>query len=326
VVSALILAAGLGMMLTWRQLKTRQLQRELALERKSGALAQRLATVMHHANDIIILADDRLRILEANQRALESYSYTLEEFQTLEVSALRAPEARANLVDFYRRLQSEEQVLTETVHIRKNGTTFPVEVSARRSEVDGVTCSLAAYGFARYKFPGSNVVFALSIGLLIVPFQAIIIPEYLLLRQLDWLNSFRALIVPGVFSAFAMFLLRQAFLQIPLELEESAMIDGANPLQILRYITLPLSGAALAAFAVITVQAAWNDFMFPLVVANTPDTRVVTIGISLLQGERSTPWNLLMMGSFLATMPMLILFVVLQRYFIQGVAMTGVKG
>lgn len=189
-----------------------------------------------------------------------------------------------------------------------------------------VTCSLAAYGFARYKFPGSNVVFALSIGLLIVPFQAIIIPEYLLLRQLDWLNSFRALIIPGVFSAFAMFLLRQAFLQIPLELEESAMIDGANPLQILRYITLPLSGAALTAFAVITVQAAWNDFMFPLVVANTPDTRVVTIGISLLQGERSTPWNLLMMGSFLATMPMLILFVVLQRYFIQGVAMTGVKG
>ncbi len=189
-----------------------------------------------------------------------------------------------------------------------------------------VTCSLAAYGFARYPFPGRNVVFALCIGLLMVPFQAIIIPEYLLLRQLDWLNSFRALIVPGMFSAFAMFLLRQAFLQIPLELEESAMIDGANPLQILRYITLPLSGAALAAFAVITVQAAWNDFLFPLVVANTPDTRVVTIGISLLQGERSTPWNLLMMGSLLATLPMLILFVVLQRYFIEGVAMSGVKG
>ncbi|MBI5670863.1 MAG: carbohydrate ABC transporter permease [Chloroflexi bacterium] len=189
-----------------------------------------------------------------------------------------------------------------------------------------ITCSLAAYGFARYPFPGRNVVFALCIGLLMVPFQAIIIPEYLLLRQLDWLNSFRALIIPGIFSAFAMFLLRQAFLQIPLELEESAMIDGANPLQILRHITLPLSGPALAAFAVITIQAAWNDFLFPLVVANSPDTRVVTIGISLLQGERSTPWNLLMMGSFLATVPMLLLFVVLQRYFIEGVAMSGVKG
>lgn len=189
-----------------------------------------------------------------------------------------------------------------------------------------VTCSLAAYGFARYPFPGRNVIFALCLGLLMVPFQAILIPEYLLLRQLGWLNSFAALIVPGAFSAFAMFLLRQAFLQIPLELEESAMIDGANPLQILRFITLPLSGPALAAFAVITVQAAWNDFLFPLVAANTPDTRVVTIGISLLQGERSTPWNLLMMGSFLATVPMLALFVMLQRYFIEGVAMSGIKG
>jgi len=188
-----------------------------------------------------------------------------------------------------------------------------------------ITCSLAAYGFARFQFPGKNVLFALSLGLLMVPFQAILIPEYLLLRQLNWRDSFAALIIPGTFSAFAMFLLRQAFLQIPVELEESAMIDGANPLQVLRHIVLPLSRAALVAFAVITVQAAWNDFLFPLVVANDPETRVVTIGIALLQGERSTPWNLLMMGSFLATVPMLILFVILQRYFIEGVSMTGLN-
>ncbi len=199
-------------------------------------------------------------------------------------------------------------------------------VTAARTVGQLITCSLAAYGFARFKFPGRNIVFALALGLLMIPFQAILIPEYLLLRQLDWLNSFRALIIPGAFSAFAMFLLRQAFLQIPVELEESAMIDGANPLQVLYYIVLPLSRAALVAFAVITVQAAWNDFLFPLVVANDPSTRVVTIGIALLQGERSTPWNLLMMGSFLATVPMLLLFVVLQRYFIEGVSMTGVKG
>jgi multiple sugar transport system permease protein len=189
-----------------------------------------------------------------------------------------------------------------------------------------VTCSLAAYGFARFRFPGRNIIFALSLALLMIPFQAILIPEYLLLRQLGWLHTFSALIIPGIFSAFAMFLLRQAFLQIPVELEESAMIDGANPLQVLAFIVLPLSRAALVAFAVITVQAAWNDFLFPLVVANEPTTRVVTIGIALLQGERSTPWNLLMMGSFLATMPMLILFVILQRYFIEGVSMTGLKG
>jgi multiple sugar transport system permease protein len=188
-----------------------------------------------------------------------------------------------------------------------------------------VTCSLAAYGFARFSFPGRNLIFALCLGLLMVPFQAIVVQEYLLLRQIDWLNTFPALIVPGIFSAFALFLLRQAFLQIPLELEEAAVIDGANPLQILWHITLPLSVPALAAFAVITVQAAWNDFLFPLVAANAPETRVVTIGIALLQGERQTPYNLIMMGSLLATVPMLVIFLALQRYFIEGVTMTGVK-
>ncbi len=188
-----------------------------------------------------------------------------------------------------------------------------------------ITCALAAYGFARFQFPGKNILFALSLGLLMVPFQAILIPEYLLLRQLNWRDSFAALIIPGTFSAFAMFLLRQAFMQIPVELEESAMIDGANPLQVLFRITLPLSRAAIAAFVVITVQAAWNDFLFPLVAApNNP--KVITIGIALLQGERSTPWNLLMMGSFIATVPMLVLFVILQRHFVEGVSLSGLGG
>lgn len=188
-----------------------------------------------------------------------------------------------------------------------------------------VTCSLAAYGFARFQFPGRNVIFALCLGLLMVPFQAILVPEYILIRELGWLDTFRALIIPGSFSAFALFLLRQAFLQIPLEIEEAATIDGANPLRVLWHVTLPMSVPALAAFAVITVQAAWNDFLYPLVVSSSPDTRVVTIGIALLQGERRTPWNLLMMGSFLATVPMTALFLMLQRYFIAGISMGGVK-
>jgi multiple sugar transport system permease protein len=188
-----------------------------------------------------------------------------------------------------------------------------------------ITCSLAAYGFARFRFPGRNIVFALCLGLLMVPFQAIVVPEYLLLREIGWLNTFAAVIIPGTFSAFALFLLRQAFLQIPVELEEAAIIDGANPLQVLWWVVLPLSLPALAAFGVVTVQAAWNDFLFPLIAANTTQTRVVTIGIALLQGERSTPYNLIMMGSLLATIPMLVLFVLLQRYFIEGVALSGVN-
>ena len=131
--------------------------------------------------------------------------------------------------------------------------------------------------------------------------------------------------MPGTFSAFALFLLRQAFMQIPIEIEEAAIIDGANPLRVLWHVTLPLSVPALAAFAVITVQAAWNDFLYPLVVTNTPNTRVVTIGIALLQGERRTPWNLLMMGSLLATLPMLVVFLVFQRYFIAGISAGSVK-
>lgn len=188
-----------------------------------------------------------------------------------------------------------------------------------------VTCSLAAYGFARFRFPGRNVLFAMCIALLMVPFQAFVIQEFLLIDWLGWRDTFYALIIPGTFSAFALFMLRQAFLQIPLELEEAAILDGANPLQVLWHITLPLSVPTLAAFGVITVQAAWNDFLWPLIVSNSPDTRVVTVGIALLQGQRDTPWNLLMMASFIATVPMLVLFLLLQRYFIEGISMTGVK-
>jgi multiple sugar transport system permease protein len=188
-----------------------------------------------------------------------------------------------------------------------------------------VLSALAAYGFARYKFPGRNVIFALCLGLLMVPFQAILIPEFILVRNLGWRNTFAGTIIPGAFSAFAMFLLRQAFLNIPVELEEAATLDGANPLQILWRIVLPLSAPALAAFAVITVQASWNDFLWPLVIANSPETRVITIGVSLLQSDRNTPFNLLMMGSLLATMPMLLMFLMLQRYFVQGVATSGLN-
>ncbi|MBI5929934.1 MAG: carbohydrate ABC transporter permease [Chloroflexi bacterium] len=198
-------------------------------------------------------------------------------------------------------------------------------MTAGRTLGQMITCSLAAYGFARFRFPGRNVLFALCLALLMVPLQAFIIQEFILINDFGWRDTFYALIVPGTFSAFALFLLRQAFMQIPIELEEAAMIDGANPLQVLFHITLPLSVPALAAFGVITVQAAWNDFLWPLVVSYSPGTRVLPVGLSFLIGQRNTPFNLLMMGSFLGTLPMLILFLLLQRYFIEGISMTGVK-
>lgn len=188
-----------------------------------------------------------------------------------------------------------------------------------------VFCSLAAYGFARFRFPGRNLLFAATLGLLMVPYQAIMVPQFLLVNSFGWRDTMLGIISPNVFSAFALFLLRQAFLQIPRDLEEAAEIDGANPLRILWSVVLPLSVPAIAAFGVISIQAAWNDFLWPLVIANSDATRVVTIGISLLQSERATPWNLIMMGSFIATLPMIALFLALQRYFIEGVAMSGVR-
>jgi len=246
------------------------------------------------------------------------------------VSSACKPQSEINTVPVYFIPQQVSclQNLSDLYKTDENFNRYLVNsaiVTVARTLGQLITCSLAAYGFARFKFPGRSVLFAMCLGLLMIPFQAILIPEYLLIRSLGWRNTFFALIVPGAFSAFALFLLRQAFLQIPNELEEAATIDGANPLQVLWSVTLPLSIPALAAFAVITIQAAWNDFLFPLVVANTPDTRLVTIGISLLQGQRDTPWNLLMMGSLIATLPMLILFLLLQRYFIEGVSMSGVK-
>lgn len=224
------------------------------------------------------------------------------------------PACRENLDKLYERSPQFNSYLQHSVI-----------VTAGRTLGQLITCSLAAYGFARFRFPGRNILFAMCLALLMVPLQAFIIQEFILIDRLEWGDTFYALIVPGTFSAFALFLLRQAFLQIPLELEEAAILDGANPLQVLWSVTLPLSLPTLAAFAVITIQAAWNDFLWPLVVSRSPDTRVVTVGIALLQGQRDTPYNLLMLASLLATLPMLVLFMVMQRYFIEGISMTGVK-
>jgi multiple sugar transport system permease protein len=152
-----------------------------------------------------------------------------------------------------------------------------------------VFCSLAAYGFARFRFPGRNILFAMTLGLLMVPYQAILIPQFLLVNELGLRDTMIGLVSPNLFSAFALFLLRQAFMQIPRDLEEAAEIDGASPLRILWSIVIPLSLPAMAAFGVITIQAGWNDFLWPLVITTTENTRPITIGIALLQGERSTP-------------------------------------
>lgn len=187
-------------------------------------------------------------------------------------------------------------------------------------------CSLAAYVFARIEFPGRNVLFLLMLSVLMVPPQVFYLPQYLIMKDLHWLNSLQALIVPGMFSAFGTFLLRQFFLGLPMELDEAAKIDGANHLQIYWKVILPLAKPALIALAIFTILWSWNDLMWPLIVNDSVDKMTLAVGLASLQGQHSTNFPILMAGALLATWPMLVMFVVFQRYFIEGIAITGTKG
>lgn len=187
-------------------------------------------------------------------------------------------------------------------------------------------CSLAAYAFARIEFPGRNVIFVVVLSILMIPSYVYLVPQYLIMKDLHWLNSLQALIVPGLFSSFGTFLLRQFFLSLPKELDEAACLDGANHLQIYWYIVLPLARSALIALAILTILWSWNDLIWPLVVNDSTDKMTLAVGLATLQGEHGTNFPVLMAGAVLASWPMLAMFIVFQRHFIEGIAITGTKG
>lgn len=187
-------------------------------------------------------------------------------------------------------------------------------------------CSLAAYAFARIQFPGRNILFMLILSALMIPSYLLLLPQYIIMQKLGWLNSLQALIVPGLFSAFGTFLLRQYFQSIPRELDEAARIDGANHLQIYWQVILPLARPALIALSIYTILWSWNDLLWPLVVNDSVDKLTLSVGLASLQGQNFFNFAVLMAGAVLATWPMLVMFVCLQRYFIQGIAITGLKG
>jgi multiple sugar transport system permease protein len=187
-------------------------------------------------------------------------------------------------------------------------------------------CSMAAYAFARLRFPGRNALFGLFLSVLMVPPQLFIIPQYQIMSDLGWLNSLQALVVPGLFSAFGVFLLRQFFLGLPIELEEAARLDGAGPARIYWSIVLPLARPGLVALAVLVLLWSWNDLFWPLVVNTDPAKMTLAAGLASLQGQFQTDYPVLMAGSLLASAPVIAVFVFLQRQFIQGIAQTGIKG
>jgi multiple sugar transport system permease protein len=190
-----------------------------------------------------------------------------------------------------------------------------------------VSCSLVAYGFARFRFPGRRILFMILLATLMIPSQVLLVPQFILFQKLGWMNTFLPLTVPAFFgSAFFVFLLRQFFMTIPVELEEAARIDGAGPFRIFFTIVLPLIKPALTAVAVFSFQGAWNDFLGPLMYLNDPDKFTLQLGLAQFQGTFHTQWNLIMAASVVVTLPMLIIFFLAQRYFVQGITLTGSKG
>jgi multiple sugar transport system permease protein len=188
------------------------------------------------------------------------------------------------------------------------------------------TAAMAAYALARMRFRGRNAIFAIVVATLFIPPFAMIIPNYLIVDKLDWLNRLIVVIVPSAASAFGVFFLRQFFISLPKEIEEAAVLDGANQWQIFIRVVLPLSKPALATLAVLAFLGNWNDFLWPIYVLFSADTLTLPPGLGALQGTYTTDYPVIMAGAALASIPALILFILAQRYIIEGVSRTGLKG
>ena len=188
-----------------------------------------------------------------------------------------------------------------------------------------VTCSMAAYAFARLKFWGRDVLFYLFLGTMMIPGQVTMIPSFMVLYWLGWIDTYQALIVPGLASAFGTFLLRQFFMTIPRDLEDAASIDGCSRWGILWRIILPLAKPALATLAVFTFMGVFNDFLWALIVVSSEEMRTVQLGLAIFRDRYQTDWGSLMAGSVMATVPILLVFFIAQKYFIAGITMSGLK-
>lgn len=189
-----------------------------------------------------------------------------------------------------------------------------------------LTSSMAAFAFARLNFPGRDKLFFAYLATMMVPGSVTMIPNFVLLRWLGWINTYQALIIPGMFSAYGTFLLRQFFMGLPTELEDAAKIDGSGYMGIFRTVTLPLSKPALATLTTFTFMGFWGSYMWPLIIVQSPDLRTLPIGLASFVGRYSAEYTLWMAASVIALLPVLALFIFNQRYFQEGIKMSGIKG
>jgi len=186
-------------------------------------------------------------------------------------------------------------------------------------------CSLAGYAFAKHRFFGRDKLFLLLVGSMMIPWQVNLIPGFVIIKKLGWLNSFYGLIIPSMSGAFGIFLMRQFIMTIPDDLIDAAKIDGCSEFTIYRRVILPLIQPALASLAIFTFMAQWNNFVWPLIIIYSSKMRTIPLALSVLNGQFGTNFAMVMAGAVVATMPVLIVFIAFQKYFIKGIALTGLK-
>lgn len=189
-----------------------------------------------------------------------------------------------------------------------------------------ITCTTAGYAFARIRFPGRGVALAAILSIMMVPSQVYLITQYQIVQSLGLLNTTTGLVLPGLVSAFGTFLMRQFFVGLPKEMEEAARLDGANHWQVFWKVMLPLAAPGLSSLAIITTLWSWNELLWPLVITTQSNSMPLSAGIATMQGEKLTDFSVMMAASTLAMAPMIVLFLILQRRVIEGLATSGMKG
>lgn len=221
-------------------------------------------------------------------------------------------------------LDGYRALLSETPILRWFANTVLVATVSVVSHL--VLCSTAGYGFARLKFAGRGLAFLLIIATVMIPIQLLMIPTYLMFARIGIVDTLAAAFVPWLASAFGIFLMRQFFLSLPVELEEAALIDGCGTWRTFRSIVLPLAKPALATLAVFTLLSSWNDLLWPLVAISDDSRFTLQVGLANFQGTRRTEWSQLMAGNVIATMPLILAFLVAQRRFVATMTFSGLKG
>ncbi|AOX65848.1 sugar ABC transporter permease [Curtobacterium sp. BH-2-1-1] len=219
--------------------------------------------------------------------------------------------------------QNYAQVFERLPFLSQLGTSVMVTITRTLAQI--VLCTLAGYAFARMRFRGRAILLAIVLSILLVPSQVYLISQYQIVQGLGWLDTLMGIVAPGLFSAFGTFLMRTAFLNLPPELEEAARMDGANPFQTFWRIMLPLARPSISVLAITTVLWSWNELLWPLVVSTRAEDMPLAAGLATLSSDRTIDYPVLMAASLMAMAPVLIMFVVLQRRVIDGLAASGLK-